>query len=131
MCDAGRIRHHLKRWPWHNGATVLLVGFEAQGTLGRFLEDGVKAVRIQGEEMKVAARIRCIDEYSGHADGPELERWIGARRPIHRGVFLIRGEEPAISGLSDRISERTVPAAQIFRPILEESLLIGTTTCRN
>ena len=81
MCDAGRIRHHLKRWLWNSGGTVLLVGFQAQGTLGRFLENGAKAVRIQGEEIKVAARIRRIDEYSGHADGPELARWIAARRP--------------------------------------------------
>ena len=82
MCDAGRIRHHLKRWLWQQDATVLLVGFQAQGTLGRFLDDGAKAVRIQGEEIKVAARIRSIDDYSGHADGPELARWIAARRPI-------------------------------------------------
>src|SRR4029079_19793355 len=88
MCDAGRIRHHLKRWLWRSEATVLLVGFQAQGTLGRFLHDGAKAVRIQGEEINVAARIRYLDEYSGHADGPELARWIASRRPIHRGVFL-------------------------------------------
>jgi predicted metal-dependent RNase len=74
---------------------VLLVGYQAQGTLGRFLNDGVKAVRTQGDEIKVAARIRRIDDYSGHADGPELARWIAARRPIHRGVFLVHGEEPA------------------------------------
>ena len=120
MCDAGRIRHHLKRWLWHAKATVLLVGFQAQGTLGRFLVDGAKAVRIQGEEIKVAARIRRLDEYSGHADGPELARWIAARRPIRRGVFLVHGEEPALAGLADRIAERTVPAAKLFTPLLDD-----------
>jgi metallo-beta-lactamase family protein len=120
MCDAGRIRHHLKRWLWHTNATVLLSGFQAQGTLGRILEEGAKAVRIQGEEIKVAARIASFDEYSGHADGPELARWIAERRPIQRGVFLVHGEEPAISGLSDRIAERILPAAKIFRPILDD-----------
>jgi metallo-beta-lactamase family protein len=126
MCDAGRIRHHLKRWLWHANATVLLVGFQAQGTLGRFLESGVTAVRIQGEEIKVAARIRCLDEYSGHADGPELERWIAARRPVHRGVFLVHGEEVAISGLADRISERIIPAARVFRPVLDDVYELAT-----
>jgi metallo-beta-lactamase family protein len=99
---------------------ALLVGFQAQGTLGRFLGDGAKSVRIQGDEIKVAARIRHIDEYSGHADGPELARWITARRPISRGVFLVHGEEPALVGLSDRIAERIVPSARIFVPILED-----------
>ncbi len=120
MCDAGRIRHHLKRWLWHDEATVLLTGFQAQGTLGRFLDEGVKAVRIQGEEIKVRARIRRIDDYSGHADGPELARWIAARRPIKRGVFLTHGEERSLKGLSERIAERTVPAAQIFIPVLDD-----------
>jgi len=106
---------------------VLLTGFQAQGTLGRFLDDGVKAVRIQGEEIKVAARIRRIDEYSGHADGPELERWIAARRPIHRGVFLVHGEEPALAGLSERIAERTVPAAKVFVPILDDIYELTTS----
>jgi metallo-beta-lactamase family protein len=120
MCDAGRIRHHLKRWLWRANATVLLTGFQAQGTLGRFLWDGVKAVRIQGEEIKTAARIRRLDEYSGHADGPELARWIASRRPIQRGVFLVHGEEPALAGLSERIVERTVPAAKVFVPIMDD-----------
>jgi metallo-beta-lactamase family protein len=120
MCDAGRIRHHLKRWLWHANATVLLSGFQAQGTLGRFLLDGAKAVRIQGEEIKAAARIVLIDEYSGHADGPEIARWIASRRPIARGVFLTHGEEPALTGLSERIAERIVPAAKVFMPILDD-----------
>ncbi len=126
MCDAGRIRHHLKRWLWHSKATVLLAGFQAQGTLGRFFDDGAKAVRIQGEEIKVAARIRRIDEYSGHADGPELARWIAARRPIQRGVFLVHGEEPALAGLSERIAERTVPAAKVFIPCSTTSTSLST-----
>ncbi len=128
MCDAGRIRHHLKRWLWNSGATVLLVGFQAHGTLGRFLEDGVKAVRIQGDEIRVAARIRRIDEYSGHADGPELERWIAARRPVHRGVFLVHGEERALSGLSNRIAEKLIPASQVFRPLLDDIYELTTKT---
>jgi len=120
MCDAGRIRHHLKRYLWQAATTVLLTGFQAQGTLGRFLDDGAKAVRIQGEEITVKARIRRIDDYSGHADGPELARWIAARRPIRRGVFLVHGEEPALEGLSARIAERSVPAAQVFIPVLDD-----------
>jgi metallo-beta-lactamase family protein len=120
MCDAGRIRHHLRNWLWNARATVLLVGFQPQGTLGRFLIDGAKAVRIQGNEIKVAAQIRSIDDYSGHADGSELARWIAARRPIQRGLFLVHGEEPAITGLADRISERIIPAARVFQPLLDD-----------
>ena len=87
-------------------ATVLLVGFQAHGTLGRFLDDGAKAVRIQGEEIKVAARIRRIDEYSGHADGPRAGSLDCGAAADSAGVFLVHGEEPAIAGLSARIAER-------------------------
>jgi metallo-beta-lactamase family protein len=127
MCDAGRIRHHLKRWLWHEKATVLLTGFQAQGTLGRFLFDGANAVRIQGEPVKVAARIRRLDDYSGHADGPELARWIASRRPIGRGVFLVHGEEAALSRLAERIAERTVPAAKVFTPLLDDIYELTTS----
>ena len=120
MCDAGRIRHHLRRYLWQASTTVLLTGFQARGTLGRFLDDGAKAVRIQGDEIQVKAHVRRIDDYSGHADGPELARWIAARRPIRRGVFLVHGEEPALTGLSERIAERSVPAAQVFIPMLDD-----------
>ncbi|MCW5689599.1 MAG: MBL fold metallo-hydrolase [Pseudolabrys sp.] len=127
MCDAGRIRHHLKRWLWHANATVLLSGFQAQGTLGRFLAEGARAVRIQGDEIKVAAQIVSFDEYSGHADGPELARWIAGRRPIGRGVFLVHGEEPALAALSSRIAERLVPAAKVFIPILDDVYELTTS----
>lgn len=120
MCDAGRIRHHLKNWLWNARATVLLVGFQAKGTLGRFLVDGARAVRIQGSEIKVGATIRNIDDYSGHADRSELTRWIAERRPILRGLFLVHGEEPAIAALAERISERIIPAARLFQPLLDD-----------
>ena len=127
MCDAGRIRYHLKRWLWQSRATVLLTGFQAQGTLGRFLDDGASAVRIQGEQIKVAACIRRLDDYSGHADGPELARWIASRRPIGRGVFLVHGEDRGLAGLTERIAERTVPAAKLFTPLLDDIYELTTT----
>jgi metallo-beta-lactamase family protein len=120
MCDAGRIRHHLKRWLWSEHATVLLAGYQANGTLGRFLQNGARAVRIQGEEIKVAARIRMIDDYSGHADAAGITRWIAARRPIERGLFLVHGEEEAIAGLAGRLAERIMPSAKIYQPVLDD-----------
>jgi metallo-beta-lactamase family protein len=126
MCDAGRIRHHLKQWLWNSRATVLLTGFQANGTLGRFLLDGAKAVRIQGDEIKVAARIRMIDDYSGHADASELARWIAARRPVQRGVFLVHGEESAIAALAERIMKRIIPAAMLFQPVLDDVYELST-----
>ncbi|TPQ32477.1 MBL fold metallo-hydrolase [Bradyrhizobium guangdongense] len=130
MCDAGRIRHHLKRWLWNERATVLLAGFQANGTLGRFLQNGAKAVRIQGEEIRVAARIRMIDEYSGHADGASMAQWIAARRPIARGLFLVHGEQDAIAGLAMRVSERIIPAARIYQPVLDDIYELSTAEPR-
>ena len=104
MCEAGRIRHRLKNWIWRAEATVLLVGFQAQGTLGRILKDGATEVRIQGDEFKVKARIRAIDLYSGHADGPELAAWIGKRLPLRHQLFLIHGEVPSLLGLQARLA---------------------------
>jgi metallo-beta-lactamase family protein len=120
MCDAGRIRHHLKRWLCRSSGTVLLVGYQAHGTLGRFIEEGASSVRIMGEEIRVKARIRKIDDYSGHADAGELARWITGRQPIERGLFLTHGEEAAIAALAGRIGGGVLPAAKIIQPVLDE-----------
>ena len=103
MCEAGRIRHHLKEWLWREAATILFVGFQAQGTLGRVLLEGASRVRLMGEEVRVRARIRSVDLYSGHADGPELAAWVAARGRISGAVFLAHGEVHAIDGLKQRL----------------------------
>jgi metallo-beta-lactamase family protein len=119
MCEAGRIRHHLKNWLSRDAATLLLVGYQAEATLGRLLQDGVTPVRIQGEEFTVRARIRSIDLYSGHADGPELAQWITERAPIRHGLFLVHGEEEAMSGLAARLTD--VPQDRLAVPSLDDS----------
>jgi metallo-beta-lactamase family protein len=103
MCDAGRIRHRLKSWLWRPEATVLFVGFQAAGTLGRVILDGAPSVRIHGEAIAVKAAIRSIDLYSGHADGPELLEWIKRRRPVAQDVFLVHGEDAGIDGMKARL----------------------------
>ena len=126
MCDAGRIRHRLKNWLWRDEGTVLFTGFQAVGTLGRILQDGARSVRIQGEEFAVRARIRSLDLYSGHADGPELRDWIKARLPIRHEVFLVHGEEAAMEGLAARL-EGIVDLAHVLRPELDESFALTPT----
>jgi metallo-beta-lactamase family protein len=121
MCDAGRIRHHLRNRLSQPNTTVLLAGFQAVGTLGRVLADGADHVRILGEDIAVRAHIGRIDDYSGHADGPELQAWLKARLPVNRGVFLVHGEDPGMDGLTQRIGD-LFPADRIFRPALDDSL---------
>jgi metallo-beta-lactamase family protein len=87
-------------------------------------------VRIQGEEIRVAARIRMIDDYSGHADAAGIASWIAARRPIERGLFLVHGEEEAIAGLAARVSERILPAARIYQPLLDDIYELSTAEPR-
>ena len=101
MCDAGRIRHHLKNHLWQPSTTVLLAGFQAEGSLGRILQDGAKSVTIMGEEITVKAAIRQIEDYSGHADGPELVQWVKERLPIGRSIFLTHGEEEGQRALAE------------------------------
>jgi metallo-beta-lactamase family protein len=120
MCDAGRIRHHLKNWLWSEKATVLLVGYQAQGTLGRLLVDGRTAVRIQGDDVKVRAAIQQIDLYSGHADGRELVQWIERRQPIKGALFLVHGEEQEVHALKDTLVAGGMADARVVLPEIDD-----------
>ncbi len=121
MCDAGRIRHHLKRYLSRTNTTLLLVGYQAPGTLGRIIAEGAKMVRIHGEEVAVGARIRMLDEYSGHADQKGLISWIRARAPIQRGIYLIHGEDDARSTLADLLAETGFEPRQIHLPVVGQT----------
>ena len=126
MCEAGRIRHHLKNNLWRRNATVLFVGYQAPGTLGRIILDGGKPVRIQGEEVAVNARVRALDSYSAHADRAELARWAIARLPVRGAVFLTHGEGEALEGLKQSLTEIGTPTRQLLIPRLGESFrLVG------
>jgi metallo-beta-lactamase family protein len=121
MCDAGRIRHHLKRWLWSPAATVMLTGYQAEGTLGRLLQEGKPEVRIQGETIRVEAKITEVRDFSGHADATELARWLAARGKVLGGVFLVHGEAPAMEALAKRLTEGGITAAdQVIQPVLDE-----------
>ncbi len=120
MCDAGRIRHHLKNRLWRKDTTVLIAGYQAEGTLGRLLVNGTDPVRIQGEEVAVNATIRSIDDYSGHADGAELVDWLMERRPVRQGIFLVHGEREARNALKDRIAGKLLPEDQIINPAIDD-----------
>lgn len=128
MCDAGRIRHHLKRLLWLKQATVLLVGFQAAGTLGRFLQEGQTRVRIQGEEIRVRARVQMLEAYSGHADGPALVRWAKARRPTGR-IFLVHGEPDNRRGLESRLVEAGFPETWIECPEIDQAFRLADGAC--
>ena len=130
MCDAGRIRHRLKNWLWRDEGTVLLVGYQAEGTLGRILQSGAPVVRIQGEEIKVRARIRSLDLYSGHADGPELAAWVKARLPVRDAVFLVHGEREALAGMKARLGEIVAPD-RIYIPHLDSVFVLDDREVRD
>ena len=99
MCEAGRIRHHLRYNLPRPDSTILFVGFQAQGTLGRAILEGAKRVRISGRDVAIRAQIKRIDSYSAHADREELLAWIEARKPVAGSLFLVHGESEALEGL--------------------------------
>ena len=105
MADAGRIKHHLKHNLWRPESTILLVGYQAEGTLGRRLVNGEKKVRIFGEEISVQARVEDLHGFSAHADQRELLRWLRKFKKYPRQVFLVHGEEESMETLAALIED--------------------------
>ncbi len=106
MCDAGRIKHHLKHNLWRPECTILFVGYQSAGTLGRILYDGAKEVRIFGEDIAVAAEINTLTGVSGHADVNGLLSWIKAIDGVKR-VFVTHGEDTVTEIFAGRVTQET------------------------
>src|SRR3546814_3102568 len=117
MCEGGRIRHHLRHNLGRRESTILFVGFQAAGSLGRTILDGANRVRIWGQDVAVRAQIRRIDTYSAHADQQDLQRWIKARQPIDGSLFLSHGESGSIETF-----RRLLPADEAATSIIAPHL---------
>jgi metallo-beta-lactamase family protein len=105
MCTGGRIKHHLKHNLWREESSVIFVGYQAKGTLGRAIVDGAKKVHIYGEEIAVKAKIYTINGFSSHADQPVLLEWIDSFKD-KRQVFIVHGEEEVMEVFRKTLKEK-------------------------
>ena len=103
MCEAGRIRHHLKHNLWRGESTILFVGYQAVGTLGRTIVEGAEQVKIFGETIAVKADIQILDGVSGHADDRGLLKWFSTFEPIPKKVFVVHGEDKVTDYFAHRL----------------------------
>jgi metallo-beta-lactamase family protein len=113
MCTAGRIKHHLVRNVSRPESTLVFVGYQAGGTLGRLLVDGEPVVRILGTQHEVRARIAQIHGFSAHADRTGLLRWLGHLKRPPRRVFLVHGEQDATNRLAEEIRTKWSWAVEV------------------
>lgn len=118
MCEGGRILHHLRHGLGNERNTVLFVGFQAEGTLGRRLRDGAETVSLFGEPTRRRAEVVALDGFSAHADQNELVGWVARLDPTPRQVFLVHGELEAAAPLAGRLAAETGAAVHI--PTLRE-----------
>ena len=125
MCDAGRIRHHLKHNLWRQESTVVFVGYQAEGSLGRRLLEGAKSVKLFGEEIAVNARIVNFHGLSPHADRDGLLRWIGAFEPKPKEVFVVHGDSEVTDLFARDLNELGIAA---HAPLYEEVYDLSSNT---
>ena len=103
MCDAGRIKHHLKYNVWRKDSTIVFVGYQTEGTLGRKLIEGEPTVKIFGEEINVAAKVVMLQGMSGHADKDGLLAWVKAFSPKPQHVFVVHGDDEVAEGYAEEL----------------------------
>lgn len=106
MCEAGRIRHHLKHNLWRAESSIVFVGYQAENTLGRRIKDGEKTIKLFGEEITVNAHIYDIEGFSGHADKNGLLKWLSMFENKPKGVFIVHGEENAKKAFAEEVKEK-------------------------
>jgi metallo-beta-lactamase family protein len=106
MCNGGRILHHLKQNLWREGTSVLIVGYQGEGSLGRRLVDRAEEVSIFGEKIAVKASIHTLNGFSAHAGQTELLKWVGQVAKSRPRVFLTHGEARGREPLAEKIQER-------------------------
>ncbi len=115
MCDAGRIRHHLKHNLWRKECTIVFAGFQAIATLGRSLVDGAASVKLFGESIDVEAQIKTLQGISGHADVDGLLEWIRAFEKRPELTFVVHGEDTVTTEFAERLTrEEKIPAVAPF-----------------
>lgn len=105
MCEAGRIRHHLKHNLWDSRCSIIFVGYQAEGTLGRLLVQGAKTVTLFGEEIKVNAEIYNLEGFSGHADRDGLLEWLGGFQKEPKQIFLVHGEQESKEAFAETVTK--------------------------
>lgn len=117
MCDAGRIRHHLKHNLWRPECAVVFVGYQGEGTLGRRLLEGAKSVKLFGEEIAVRAKIVNFKGLSSHADRDHLLSWVGHFSPTPEQVFVVHGDSEVTDLFAKDLNTLGIPA---HAPLYEE-----------
>jgi metallo-beta-lactamase family protein len=106
MATGGRVLHHLKHRLPHDDTTVLLVGYQAEGTRGRSLQDGAKEIKMLGEVIPVRATVKVLDGFSAHADQSEILRWLGTFKHAPKTTYIVHGEAAGANALADKMRER-------------------------
>ena len=123
MCEVGRIKHHLKHNLWNPNSTILFVGYQAPGTLGRSIVEGAEKVKIFGEEIAINARVEYIEGYSGHADQTWLLNFIWSFTNPPKHVFLVHGEYEGQEELKRKIEDSS--ECKVTIPDFGESYELG------